>query len=249
MSNTIDWGKIHSLSWSPETNLTGTATSSFSNTYSTEYDGVDDYVDLGDLSAEFSGQTTASVSLWFKRDTTTNQILFDLKDGTSRIAIQLYQNTSIYFYLNNKNYVHSTVPAIDTWYNLIYVFNGGGTTNADKLKMYLNGTELTGGTYSGAIDTAIGTLTSSMTSYIGRTPSHVAYFDGNIDEVALFNTALSSSDVTSIYNSGVPASLTSYSPVGWWRFEGTGTTATDSGSGDNDGTLTNGVTRSTDVPT
>jgi len=190
-------------------------------------DGIDDYVDLGDLSAEFSGQTTASVSLWFKRDTTTNQIIFDLKDGTSRIAIQLYQNTAIYFYLNNNNYNHPTVPAIGTWYNLIYVFNGGGTTNADKLKMYLNGTELTGGTYSGTIDTAIGTLTSSMTSNIGRTPS-VAYFDGNIDEVALFNTALSSSDVTTIYNSGVPNDISSISGlVSWWRFEGTGTTVTE----------------------
>ena len=31
MSNTIDWGKIHYNSWSPETNLTGTGGSSFSN--------------------------------------------------------------------------------------------------------------------------------------------------------------------------------------------------------------------------
>ena len=35
MSNTIDWGKIHYNSWSPETNLTGAgATPSFSNTKS-----------------------------------------------------------------------------------------------------------------------------------------------------------------------------------------------------------------------
>jgi hypothetical protein len=75
--------------------------------------------------------------------------------------------------------------------------------------------------------------------------------DGNADEVAIFNSALSSSDVTAIYNSGVPNDLSSYSSlISWWRFEeGSGTTAIDSGSGGNDGTLTNGTAYSTDVPT
>ena len=50
MSNTIDWGKIHYSSWSPETNLTGTASApSFTNTQSIELDGVDDYVTFGTM--------------------------------------------------------------------------------------------------------------------------------------------------------------------------------------------------------
>ena len=73
-----------------------------------------------------------------------------------------------------------------------------------------------------------------------------------MDEIALFNSELSSSDVTSIYNSGGPDDLASLSPVGWWRMgdnnSGSGTTITDQGSGGNDGTLTNGPTFSTDVP-
>ena len=48
MSNTIDWGKIHYNSWSPETNLTGTgATPSYQNEYSFQFDGIDDYIDCG----------------------------------------------------------------------------------------------------------------------------------------------------------------------------------------------------------
>ena len=43
------------------------------------------------------------------------------------------------------------------------------------------------------------------------------FFTGKIDEVALFNSALSASDVTAIYNSGVPDDLTSYSPTVWYR--------------------------------
>jgi len=43
MSNTINWGKIQGLSYSPETNLTGTAAApSFTNTKSIALDGVDD---------------------------------------------------------------------------------------------------------------------------------------------------------------------------------------------------------------
>ena len=81
---------------------------------------------------------------------------------------------------------------------------------------------------------------------------HFRTAEGLIDEVAIFNSALSASDITAIYNSGTPDDLSSYSPVGWWRMGdndgGTGTTITDQGSGGNDGTLTNGPTFSTTVP-
>ena len=73
-----------------------------------------------------------------------------------------------------------------------------------------------------------------------------------IDEVSFFNSALSASNVADIYNSGVPNDISSLSPVGWWRMgdnnSGSGTTITDQGSGGNDGTLTNGPTFSTTVP-
>ena len=39
------WGEIEALSWSPETNITGTpSTPSFSNTQSIALDGIDDFV-------------------------------------------------------------------------------------------------------------------------------------------------------------------------------------------------------------
>ena len=78
--------------------------------------------------------------------------------------------------------------------------------------------------------------------YIGTyNPSF--YFNGNIDDIAVFDSALSSGDVTTIYNSGVPNDLSSLSPVGYWRSENstfsTNWTVTDNGSGSNDGTSAN----------
>ena len=89
-----------------------------------------------------------------------------------------------------------------------------------------------------------------------------AYFPGLIDEVAIFGSALSdggvstgataSGDIATVYNSGVPGDIASLSPVSWWRMGdndgGTGTTVTDQGSGSNNGTLTNGPTFSSTVP-
>jgi hypothetical protein len=43
--------------------------------------------------------------------------------------------------------------------------------------------------------------------------------------------------------------ISDLSPISWYRFEeGMGTTAIDSGSGGNNGTLINGVSYSTNVP-
>jgi hypothetical protein len=76
-----------------------------------------------------------------------------------------------------------------------------------------------------------------------------AFADGKIDEFAIIPSELSAAQVTAIYNSGVPADLTSYSPTVWTRFEeGSGTSITDSSGNGHTATLTNGPTFSTDVP-
>ena len=72
-------------------------------------------------------------------------------------------------------------------------------------------------------------------------------FDGNIDEVGFFDYSLTSGQVTSLYNSGVPTDLDNTSgvtaPVHWWRMgdgSDTITTINDVGTtGGNNGTPTN----------
>ena len=70
-----------------------------------------------------------------------------------------------------------------------------------------------------------------------------------MDEFAIWSSALTASNVTTLYNSGVPNDISSLSPVLWYRFEeGSGTSVADSGSGSLTGTLVNGAAFSTDVP-
>ena len=80
-----------------------------------------------------------------------------------------------------------------------------------------------------------------------------------MDEVSVFDSELSASDVTTIYNGGTPNDISSLSPVSWWRmgeeanYSGGTWTLTDQGSGGNDGTSTTipapPAQPSTDVPT
>ena len=248
--NTIEYGQgavNNTIGWGQGAKVGG---SSFSNLKSIALDGVDDYVDCGDLSS-LSSATEFSVSLWFRKTSTSNRMILDFKDGTSRIAIQLYSPTQIYIYINGVNGLFPVSTSSNTWYHLSYVFNGSGAADSDKLKFYINGLEVTATSYSTNVPTSLGVLTSSMVSNLGALFNNTLTFRGNLDEVSVFNTELSASAVTTIYNSGAPNDISSLSPLSWWRC-GDGDTAptlTDNGSGGNNGTMTNFSTFSTDVPT
>ena len=249
MSNTIDWGKIHFSSWSPETNLTGTGgTPPFSNTYSTDYDGIDAYIEVAnDTSINFT--SAFSVSMWFK--TTSSNVMYPITHGSAseiKYLIQLYSpidriRLQIYDGSNVRTIVDNTQVFDDgQWHHL--AFTTDGLTTTDGVKVYFDGNLLTNeGTLSNS-----GINSTTLNLFIGQIPS-TSRFAGNIDEVALFNSELSASDITAISSS--PIDLSTYSSlVSWWRFEeGSGLTATDSGSGGNDGTLDNTVVYDTDVPT
>jgi hypothetical protein len=114
------------------------------------------------------------------------------------------------------------------------------------INLYLDGNNDTGAT-SGTLS---GTISNSTSLQIGARNGGFP-FSGNIDEVSVYNSELSQSDVSAIYNGGVPNDISSLSPLSWWRC-GDGDTAptlTDNGSASNDGTMTNFSTFSTDVPT
>jgi hypothetical protein len=215
------------------------ASSGFSNTYSVDFDGTNDYMAAGNITA-INSVANASYSFWYKTSATGKVGLIGGGVGTSA-----------YHWTDGNMYVHSwvsaqahsiTIPTLGSWHHIVCTFEASGS------KLYLDGS------LQSTVDHGNTTASDVGTSFAVGKVAHYNIPDGQklIDEVALFTSTLSASDVTAIYNSGTPADLTSYSPVGWWRMgdddSGTGTTITDQGSGGNDGTLTNGPTFSTDVP-
>lgn len=217
--------------------------SAFANQYSVSLDGTDDYIQLpnGVLTA-LSG-TAYTISAWYNLDIVGNyqeiftagsnlQIFF--RPRSTQVGLELYvngasrmlQNTP---YSNVGSWVHGCISVDTTGTSTMYI-NGSSNVSANSVPQ----------------------LTSISNPVIGSFNGASLFLNGYVDEVAIFNSALSASDVLDIYNSGVPAALTSLSPVNWWRMGdndgGTGTTITDQGSGGNNGTLTNGPTFSTTVP-
>ena len=235
--------------------------SSFTNTKSILLDGVDDYVAVADADNLSFGDSVNdspfSISVWVNMDDASKfRIITKAGGGTNdneyalftsssdQLFLQLYDsNTSI---KRNRYYTTPLTSFEGQWIHIVATYSGVGGSNAQNgIKLYLNGNR---------VDDASGTLGSYVSMHNTTAPLEIGkltttYTNGLIDELSVFNSELSQTDVTNIYNLGIPNDISSLSPLSWWRFEGTGTTATDSGSGGNNGTLTNGVTRSTDVPT
>ena len=232
------------------------ASSGFSNTYSVDFDGANDYMDFG-TNTSINSTSAFSVSAWFNvyNITTTYPTICILKTNLTKgfvisLDSQLTAYRGVWFGSASTEFKgfatgNSTLSTLISsgWHHLVLTYDGVDPLVSSSFAVYVDGVNYA----VGSSPIALGTYAN--VNYVGKG----AYqYEGLIDEFAIFNTELSASDITSIYNSGVPADLSSLSPVGWWRMGdndgGTGTTITDQGSGGNDGTLTNGPTFSTDVP-
>jgi len=253
--NTINWGKSQTLSPGGETNISGA--SDYTNTKSINLDGVDDYVSCGDADnlsfGDGSSDSPFSISAWIKPDVTARfRIIFKygstLKEYFMQVAGGSKLQVSFKDSINNASIGRNGFTSIPTasWSHVVMTYNGSGA--ATRIKVYLNGVLDNGSTTGTGSYTAMSNTSEPLE--IGRFSA--SYADGHIDEVAVFNTELSASDITTIYNSGVPNDLTGTSGlVSWWRM-GDGDTAPtllDNGTAGNNATMNNFSTFSTNVPT
>jgi len=224
--------------------------SSFTNIKSIELDGIDDFVNCGEVT-QIQNTNSLSVSCWFNYKilgASVNGIVS--KDSITRSDGNWYistQNATIRFLLktaNGQDALNSGTISLNSWNNLLCVWNGL------TMKIYINGIL----DNSISLSNATGTLGLRTTDVkIGRRlvgSFADGFFNGGVDEVAVWNSD-ESANASTIYNSGVPNDISSLSPVSWWRCGDSdiSPTLTDNGSGGNDGTMTNFTTFSTDVPT
>jgi hypothetical protein len=223
------------------------ASSSFTNAYSVELDGTNDYVAVG-ASSDFSfGTSDFSFSVWFNSDAISGyRSVVDFRQSNGNLLPSLYNSPTsgykLYLWTGTTRVLnYNTTLTAGQWYHAVY------TRSSTSATLYLNGTSVATGTDSSNYSM------NGAPRWGGVAPSvSASYFNGKMDECSVFSSALSASNVSDMYNSGVPTDISSLSPLGWWRMgdddSGTGTTITDQGSGGNDGTLTNSPTFSSDVP-
>ena len=196
--------------------------SSFENLYSMAFDGVDDYFEITKTAA----LTTASLSMWVKvsgtfaanerRSLASNDdynhgrdfIIADTPTTTNDAYIAMFAGAIIY----GKTSASGGIPINDgNWHHLVWTYDGSAGSSA-AINLYVDGQNQ----YSNASYSSYWSYEIKF-QYFGKKVAASHNFAGSMDEVAYFNSILSESDVTAIYNSGVPDDLTSYSPTAWYR--------------------------------
>ena len=176
--------------------------------------------------------------MWVNFDAinSVNRLIYRHNGGAEGWNIYTRNTTGLSMYTDDDNNFGGSFST-GTWYHLALVYNATSAT------FYLDGSSV-------ATKTVDITTTASRSMYYAGTLAY--FFDGRMDELSIFDSALSGATVSSIYNGGTPTDLTSLSPVHWWRMGdivgGSGTNIPDQGSDGHDGTLVNGPTFSSSVP-
>ena len=201
------------------------------------FDGVDDYVDLGNTDIENNGYENngLTIALWFRADN------FDINDGRLISKAKGTKEQDHYWML-------STEKSNDNNIRLRFRLKTNGTTNTlvatagelitgewtfavatydgNYMKLYKDGVLIGSVEQTGNIDTD-----NTIPAWIGGNPSSATSrpFGGIIDEVRIYNRSLREDEIQELFVNAL---------AGYWKFnEGTGTTAADSSGNENNGTI------------
>ena len=233
--------------------------SSFTDNISFDFDGTNDYLVRSPIGN--SMQTTGSVSAWVKLDSmSANGFIFQLKaeEGTDDQIILLWNNGSGVIRGNVK--FGGTTNVVDSgsglendgnWHHVVLTWGSGSKTSANNFaRIYIDGSE----TDNDAIGNSWGEGSTVGEIVIGRNSIQSnAYFNGHMNDIAIFDDILTSSEVSSIYNSGSPKDESSHSGlIAYYTMEAytdEDTTLADDSSNSNTITITNSTNiDSTDTP-
>jgi hypothetical protein len=185
------------------------------NSYVAQLDGTDDYLTLGDVSGTLGGATKCTVSWWMKKPNTSNiQARWMMGEGLDNLFF-LWDNanTRMFFGIGNGSgsYAQAVTSAItsildNTWYLWTFIYDGTQSTENDRVQLYKNTTSIS------VSRTASTTIPTSLNSTTGDDPNIGAYYssgsyqffsDASYDDFAIFDDALTSTQVANIYNNQI----------------------------------------------
>jgi len=248
---------------------------SFSNTKSISFDGVNDKASFANnqVLPELIGAGDFSISWWSKAPSFSppgngykSTLFYSLyfagnfrtfvigaigDSGNSSHAGKFYSQvangSTNYLTVTSSNAITSELTNND-WNHFVFTSSAGASSRTHTL--YVNNTAITLTSVSSAVDFSdfggvaadFGDIALGATTFNAGSDS---YENIETDELVVTNNVLSSSDVSDIYNSGVPKDESKRSGlIGYWRFEDNGD---DSSSNSNALTIT-GATFTDDVP-
>ena len=203
--------------------------------YSMDFDsGNSDYVSSGTSLFAGTSITSISISCWIKTTAGNPNAIISKDQATNTNRVFLLQlSGGNLFWQHIKPTSTATFQNLSTtynvadgnWHHIVVTYKAGATSGIGEKKIYVDGEEKASDTTTTLSDIY---NNASIPIEIGRRgdqPSGARYFNGNIDEVAIFDYALSARQIKQdIYNgttSGKTADLNNNSnltpPVAWYR--------------------------------
>jgi len=173
------------------------------------FNGSSSYIDTGisSLGANFS------VSIWINEDALDSGGFFGNWNGTSNDDMFWRTQSDGSLRINidgtsNQYFGSAGDITVNTWHHIVVSFNSG------TYEVYLDSNSLGTATTSNTV------FSSGANFYIGDDNSGT-YFDGNIDQVRIYSTALDADQVSQLYNEKPEVDTSNFKTV---LYEGTGGT-------------------------
>jgi len=151
------------------------------------FDGINEYVNCGAVSAS----TSSTLAFWMKKDNAARNEV-PIGGNTNDYLVYIGITGDIYLQVNNQpfSFLAAEVKAIVATTNWVHVTFL--RTSETTCKLYLNGeqkdTEKTNGLVSG----------NTVLNWIAARSNNSLHFDGTIEDVVLYNTAITEAEITKL---------------------------------------------------
>ena len=192
------------------------------NTTSLLFDGVNDAVSFGNV-FNYDVSNAWSFSAWLKLDNYAAQrTIYSKSTNDANVYGWTFSVTTggvinvlarAVGTLTSTNF--NIIVPVGTWFHFAFTYAGGANINGARV--YIDGVV---DTVPGS--TGLNSLLASQTAYIGMRNTAIP-FSGKMDEVSLWDKALSAAEITSVYNAGAPDVLSQKTFAGnlmhWYTFE------------------------------
>lgn len=178
---TNDGGLINGVNW----DINGVSGSAL------DFDGSSGYVDVGN-GASLTSLNAFTYSVWFKGNDVANACdestcgLIDIGGYPSGAMLSTYRSMGKFYLCGPPNALSTPTINNNTLYNLV------GTYYGTTMKLYLNSVLTDQGNKS--------TCSFNDKNYIGKNGLSDAFFDGLIDEVSVYNEALTLDEISILFD-------------------------------------------------
>ncbi|HII15248.1 MAG TPA: hypothetical protein HA362_02955, partial [Nanoarchaeota archaeon] len=161
------------------------------------FDGIDDYIQVPNSASTNISGTSITVTAWLKWNMLSAYGGTVVKTSNSGwgdgYGIYVHNDNTVKFFVNTYTNIASKAVTDDgNWHHVV------GTYNGSSVRIWVDGTEGTPFALSGAITTTTGTLKIGAGD-VGLTQD----YNGSIDEVMIWNRALSTEEINASYNAKI----------------------------------------------